>query len=67
MTAAAEGDWTAFRHRFEAAYVSVGWMPGEALRALPTALDDDSLSTFFAIPEADRTTLTRAYTEMAVE
>ncbi|CAM9874613.1 unnamed protein product [Lampetra planeri] len=62
----AEGcDWMAFRRRFEVAYISVRWTPGEALRAFPTALDNDSLATFFAIPEADRATLMHAYTKMA--
>ncbi|CAM9283398.1 unnamed protein product [Lampetra fluviatilis] len=62
---AAGGDWTAFRRRFEATYISVGWTSREGLQALPMALDDDSLAAFFAIPELDRATVTRTYTEMA--
>ncbi|CAM9675320.1 unnamed protein product [Lampetra planeri] len=62
---AAGGDWRAFHRRFEAAYISVGWTSQEAFQALSTALDDDSLAAFFAIPESDRTTFAHAYDEMA--
>ncbi|CAM9524754.1 unnamed protein product [Lampetra planeri] len=62
---AADGDWTAFHCRFEAAYVYVGWTPAEELLALPTALDEDSPAAFFTILEADKATLTHTYTEMA--
>ncbi|CAN0074959.1 unnamed protein product [Lampetra fluviatilis] len=44
--------------------MSVGWLEAEALRALRTTLDDDSLAAFKAIPEADRETLPRAYAQM---
>ncbi|CAM9364252.1 unnamed protein product [Lampetra planeri] len=58
-------NWTAFRHQFDAAWLSVGWMEEEALRALPTALDDNALVAFRAILESDRSTLQRAYAQMA--
>ncbi|XP_075923853.1 uncharacterized protein LOC142924846 [Petromyzon marinus] len=62
---AAGGDWTAFCRHFEAVYRSVDWSMDEALRALPTALDDDSLTAFYSIPEADRSSLADAYSTMA--
>ncbi|CAM9681838.1 unnamed protein product [Lampetra planeri] len=62
---AAGGDWTAFQRHFKASCALVGWSDKEALRALPMALDDDSLAVFEAIPEADRAMLPRAYTQMA--
>ncbi|CAM9275524.1 unnamed protein product [Lampetra fluviatilis] len=40
-------------------------MEEEALRALPTALDDNALVAFRAILESDRSTLQRAYAQMA--
>ncbi|CAM9423576.1 unnamed protein product [Lampetra fluviatilis] len=62
---AAGGDWSAFVRRFEAAYRSVNWMEDQALRALPTALDDDRLAAFWAIPADKKATLQGAYREMA--
>ncbi|CAM9590463.1 unnamed protein product [Lampetra planeri] len=62
---AAGGNWTAFQRRFKASCALVGWSNEEALRALPTALDDNSLGAFEAIPEADWTTLHRACAQMA--
>ncbi|CAN0241593.1 unnamed protein product [Lampetra planeri] len=59
------GDWTAFEHHFKVACTLFGWSDGEALRALPTALNDDSLVAFEAIPEANRATLPRACTQKA--
>ncbi|CAM9773605.1 unnamed protein product [Lampetra planeri] len=62
---AAEGDWTAFHHSFKAALLSVGWTEQEALRALPTALNNYALAAFQAIPEGDRSALQRAYAQIA--
>ncbi|XP_032819474.1 uncharacterized protein LOC116947623 [Petromyzon marinus] len=62
---ATEGDWMAFHLRFKAEYRSIKWSEHEALRALPTALDDDSLAAFYSIPEADRSSLASACAAMA--
>ncbi|CAN0256451.1 unnamed protein product [Lampetra fluviatilis] len=62
---ATEGDWTAFHLRFKAAYRSIDWSEHEVLRALPTALDDDSMAAFYSIPEADRSSLAGACAAMA--
>ncbi|CAN0337878.1 unnamed protein product [Lampetra fluviatilis] len=62
-----EGDWTAFHCRFESAYRSYAWSDREALWALPTALDDDSLASFYSIPETDRSSLADAYAATTVE
>ncbi|CAN0118416.1 unnamed protein product [Lampetra planeri] len=56
-----EGDWTAFHHRFEAAYRSIDWSEHEAL----WALDDYSLAAFYSIPEAERSSLAGACAVMA--
>ncbi|XP_078740181.1 interferon-induced very large GTPase 1-like [Lampetra fluviatilis] len=61
----AGGDWAAFTRRFEVAYQSEGLMEEEALRVLPTALDNDALAAFRAIPVKSRSTILRAYREMA--
>ncbi|XP_075908697.1 uncharacterized protein LOC142905656 [Petromyzon marinus] len=58
------GDWTAFIRRFRAAYESLNWTESAALRALPTALDDDSLATFNGFPAAVRKTLDGAIAAM---
>ncbi|CAN0438147.1 unnamed protein product [Lampetra fluviatilis] len=44
---------------------SVDWSEHEALRVLPTALDDDSLAVFYSILEADRSSLVGACAAMA--
>ncbi|CAM9859868.1 unnamed protein product [Lampetra fluviatilis] len=62
---AAGGDWTAFQRCFKAACILVGSSDKEALRALPTALDYDSLVAFEAIPAADRVTLPQACAQIA--
>ncbi|CAN0254574.1 unnamed protein product [Lampetra planeri] len=62
---AAGGDWAAFTQRFEASFSSVEWTEDEALWALPTALDDDSLAAFQAIPLEKWATLRQAYKKMA--
>ncbi|CAN0414529.1 unnamed protein product [Lampetra fluviatilis] len=43
------GDWTAFTRCFRAVYESLDWVESDALRALPTALDDDALAAFYSI------------------
>ncbi|CAN0404911.1 unnamed protein product [Lampetra planeri] len=58
--AAAGGDWEAFRRRFAAACDLSGWTEKEALRALPTALTDDALAAFDAIPDEDKSMLSQA-------
>ncbi|CAM9386686.1 unnamed protein product [Lampetra planeri] len=60
-----EGDWTAFHRRFESAYRSIDWSDREALWALPTALNDDSLAAFYSVPKTDRSSLADACTAMA--
>ncbi|XP_075928618.1 uncharacterized protein LOC142930365 [Petromyzon marinus] len=62
---AARGDWAAFTRWFEAAFSSVEWTEDEALRALPTAFDNDALAAFRAILPEKRATLHQAYGEMA--
>ncbi|CAM9528892.1 unnamed protein product [Lampetra planeri] len=62
---AAGGDWTAFQRRFAATRARAGLSDEEALRALPTTLDDDALVAFDSIPPADRATLPQAYTQLA--
>ncbi|CAN0035699.1 unnamed protein product [Lampetra planeri] len=57
-------NWTAFQRRFMAAYKSMDWTEVEAVHALPTALDNDSLKAFKAILEVDRANLPRAYAQM---
>ncbi|CAN0179590.1 unnamed protein product [Lampetra planeri] len=58
------GDWTAFTRRFRAAYESLGWTEAEALQALPTALDDDALATFYGLPRGVRLSLSGIFTAM---
>ncbi|CAM9876611.1 unnamed protein product [Lampetra planeri] len=43
----------------------MGWSEEEALRALPTTLDDDALEVFRAVPEERRAMLQEANGEMA--
>ncbi|CAM9483357.1 unnamed protein product [Lampetra planeri] len=62
---AAGGDWEAFRRHFTANCELAGWTEAEALRVLPTALDDDALATFYAVPPAVRATLLLAFAQMA--
>ncbi|CAM9439766.1 unnamed protein product [Lampetra fluviatilis] len=62
---AQSSDWMAFQHHFEAVYISVGWSSDEALRSMPTALDDDSLAVLNYIPVADWATLPQACEQMA--
>ncbi|CAN0138647.1 unnamed protein product [Lampetra planeri] len=59
---AAGGDWGAFTRRFEAAYQALDWME-EALKALPTILNDETFATF--IPADRRATLQATCHEMA--
>ncbi|XP_075912293.1 uncharacterized protein LOC142907102 [Petromyzon marinus] len=60
------GDWTAFTRQFRAAYQSLEWTESDALRALPTALDDDLLAMFNGIPAAVRSMLAGAFAAMQV-
>ncbi|CAN0252099.1 unnamed protein product [Lampetra planeri] len=62
---AAGGDWEAFHCRFSANCKLAGWTEVEVLRALPTALDDDALAAFYAIPRTERVTLPKAFAQMA--
>ncbi|CAN0138491.1 unnamed protein product [Lampetra fluviatilis] len=62
--AAAGGDWEAFRHRFAAACDISGWIEKGALRVLPTALDDEALVAFDAIPDEEKSTLSQALVKM---
>ncbi|CAM9832449.1 unnamed protein product [Lampetra planeri] len=59
------GDWLAFQDRFDVAYTLVGWPMEEALRALPTCLDDRALQAFQSISPVDRASLPAAYQQMA--
>ncbi|CAM9571296.1 unnamed protein product [Lampetra planeri] len=52
------GDWGAFTRRFKAAYQAIGLTEKEALRALSTALDDDTVEVFRAVAEERRATCT---------
>ncbi|XP_078460325.1 uncharacterized protein LOC144724911 [Lampetra planeri] len=61
----ARGDWSAFTWRFESAFRSVRWTEAEALKALPTLLDDVSLAVFRSIPATKKKTLRDAFTKMA--
>ncbi|XP_078718070.1 uncharacterized protein LOC144935371 [Lampetra fluviatilis] len=58
------GDWTAFTRRFRAAYESLGWTEAQALRALPTAMDDDALATFYGLPRGVRLSLPEIFAAM---
>ncbi|CAN0377010.1 unnamed protein product [Lampetra planeri] len=62
--AASSGDWEAFRRRFAAVCDLSGWTENEALWALPTALDDDALAAFHAIPDEDKSMLSQALAQM---
>ncbi|CAM9746768.1 unnamed protein product [Lampetra fluviatilis] len=54
-----------FHRRFTVTCTMAGWTDSEALRALPTTLDDDALAAFFAIPTEDRTMLQESLTQLA--
>ncbi|CAM9371691.1 unnamed protein product [Lampetra planeri] len=58
------GDWTTFTWRFRAAYESLDWAESDALRALPTALDDDALAAFYGIPAKICSSLAGAFAAM---
>ncbi|CAN0420876.1 unnamed protein product [Lampetra planeri] len=58
-------DWEAFKRRFPTNWTLAGWTDVEALKAIPTCLDDDALSAFYAIPPEKRTTLAPAFSQMA--
>ncbi|CAN0426972.1 unnamed protein product [Lampetra planeri] len=62
--AAAVGAWAVFRRQFTATCELAGWTDAEALRALPTTLNDDALGPFYAIPPKDREMLQQALVQM---
>ncbi|CAN0421087.1 unnamed protein product [Lampetra planeri] len=64
---AAGGDWGAFTRRFEEAYWAIGLTEEEALRVLPTTLNDDVLAVFQAVPEEQRATHQMTYFNNASE
>ncbi|CAM9511994.1 unnamed protein product [Lampetra planeri] len=48
------GDWQAFHRRFITACRLAEWTEEEALRALPTVLDDEALAALDAIPNKEK-------------
>ncbi|CAM9511783.1 unnamed protein product [Lampetra fluviatilis] len=55
-------DWVAFKRRFQTNCILAGQT--EALRALPTALDNDTLAAFCTILPTERATLPQAFAQM---
>ncbi|CAM9877883.1 unnamed protein product [Lampetra planeri] len=49
-------NWAAFVRQFEAMYQALDWSEAEALKTLPTALNDKALAILKAIPTEWRTT-----------
>ncbi|CAN0437744.1 unnamed protein product [Lampetra planeri] len=58
-------DWAAFQRRFTTTCELAGWTDVEALRALLTTLDDDTLVDFYTITPKDKVMLPHTFAQMA--
>ncbi|XP_078713489.1 uncharacterized protein LOC144932962 [Lampetra fluviatilis] len=58
---AEEEDWEEFVRRFEAAFHALEWTDEEALRALPSVLGKEALSSYTSLPSHSKSTLQAAY------
>ncbi|CAM9642246.1 unnamed protein product [Lampetra planeri] len=62
---AAGGDCEVFKPCFSTSCTLVGRMEEEALKALPTSLNNNALAAFYVIPPAQRSMLQQAFKDMA--